>query len=100
MTILLTGGTGTTSSRISSLLKDAKIPFLLTSRRPQPNFIMFNWTNTSTYKNPFQGHNIAAIYLVAPKIQDPFVPMNEFVELADKEYGVKRFVLSEVYMSS
>ncbi|KAJ8081370.1 hypothetical protein PM082_007206 [Marasmius tenuissimus] len=32
MTILLTGGTGTTSFRISSLLEDAKIPFLLTSR--------------------------------------------------------------------
>ncbi|KAK1228205.1 hypothetical protein PQX77_008751 [Marasmius sp. AFHP31] len=93
MTILLTGGTGTTSSRISSLLKDAKIPFVLTSRRPQPNFVLFDWTEPSTYKNPFQGHNITAIYLIAPEIQDPFVPMNEFVELAVKEYGVKRFVL-------
>ncbi|KAJ8084584.1 hypothetical protein PM082_003357 [Marasmius tenuissimus] len=96
MTILLTGGTGKTSSQIATLLKDAKIPFLLTSRRPQtePNYVKFDWSDPSTYKNPFQqGRDITTIYLVAPEIQDPFVPVNEFVELVVKEYGVKRFVL-------
>ncbi|KAK1234878.1 hypothetical protein PQX77_001972 [Marasmius sp. AFHP31] len=98
MTILLTGGTGKTSSRIAKLLEDAKVPVLLTSRRPrtEPNFVKFDWSDSSTYKNPFQheqGRNITAIYLVAPETQDPFVPMNEFIELAVKEHGVKRFVL-------
>jgi hypothetical protein len=35
MAILLTGGTGKTSSRLAKLLQDAKIPFLLTSRKGQ-----------------------------------------------------------------
>lgn len=35
MAILLTGGTGKTSTRLAKLLQDAKIPFLLTSRKGQ-----------------------------------------------------------------
>jgi len=98
MSILLTGGTGKTSSRIASFLEDAKVPFILTSRRSQtePHFVRFDWGDSSTYRNPFQhdkGRSITAVYLVAPETHEPFVPMNEFIELAVKEYGVKRFVL-------
>ncbi|KAK1225305.1 hypothetical protein PQX77_011723 [Marasmius sp. AFHP31] len=98
MTILLTGGTGKTSTRIAGLLTDAKISFLLTSRQsestPTGLHVYFDWTDSSTYANPFKSEErITAIYLIAPTIMDPFKPMNEFVELAFKKHGVKRFVL-------
>ncbi|KAL0576715.1 hypothetical protein V5O48_005282 [Marasmius crinis-equi] len=96
MTILLTGGTGKTSTPLANLLRDSKIPFLLTSRRDvaEPHFVRFDWTDPSTFGNPFsKADNITAIYLVGPEIADPFIPMNEFVEFAVKEHGVKRFVL-------
>ena len=35
MAILLTGGTGKTSTHLAKLLQDANIPFLLTSRKGQ-----------------------------------------------------------------
>ncbi len=35
MAILLTGGTGKTSTRLAKLLQDANIPFVLTSRKGQ-----------------------------------------------------------------
>jgi len=35
MAILLTGGTGKTSTRLAKILQDANIPFLLTSRKGQ-----------------------------------------------------------------
>ncbi|KAF9266121.1 NAD(P)-binding protein [Marasmius fiardii PR-910] len=104
MAILLTGGTGKTSSRIASLLQGANVQFLLASRRalvkaPQGmTAVQFDWTDPSTYENPFLhqfpgGEKITAIYLVAPEVHKPFKYMIEFVELALKKHGVKRFVL-------
>ncbi|KAF9257305.1 NAD(P)-binding protein [Marasmius fiardii PR-910] len=104
MAILLTGGTGQTSSRIAKFLQDANVQFLLASRRAQEaapegmSAVKFDWTDPSTYENPFLhqfpgGEKITAIYLVAPAVQEPFKPMNDFVELALRKHGVKRFVL-------
>ena len=106
MAVLLTGGTGKTSLRIARFLQDAEIPFLLASRKAgagagAPNgmpALNFNYLDSSTFENPFQhkfpyGKKISAIYLIAPATRDPSPPMMEFVDLAFKKHGVKRFVL-------
>ncbi|KAL8717228.1 MAG: hypothetical protein Q9225_005513 [Loekoesia sp. 1 TL-2023] len=104
MAILLTGGTGKTSTRLAKLLQDAGIPFLLASRRgeaaapPGMPAIRFDWLDESTYTGPFEysfpkGEKITAIYLVAPDVADPVPSMNAFIDYALEKHGVKRFVL-------
>src|SRR4051812_22722065 len=100
MAILLTGGTGKTAARISGFLQDAKIPFLLASRKAEaaaPSGMpatKFDWLDSSTFENPFHhkfpgGEAISAIYMVAPEVDDPTTPMNAFVDYAVEERGVK-----------
>lgn len=104
MAILLTGSTGKTSVRTARLLQDAKIPFVLASRRGEAaapsgmSAVKFDWLDSSTFATPFQhefpgDEGISAIYLVAPEAADPASPMNAFVDYAVKEHGVNRFVL-------
>ncbi|CZT12768.1 related to nucleoside-diphosphate-sugar epimerase family protein [Rhynchosporium agropyri] len=104
MAILLTGGKGKTSSRLGRILKDAKIPFIMTSRRGDSGFsddlpvAKFDLTDESTYKGPFQhsslkGEKISAIYLVLPETADPVTPSIAFINYAVGKHGVKRFVL-------
>jgi festuclavine dehydrogenase len=99
MAILLTGGTGKTSTRMVPLLQSANIPYLLASRKATgPNTTKFDWLEPTTWENPFDhkfpnGENISAIYLVSPGIADPAPPMNAFIDFAVEKYGVKRFVL-------
>src|SRR5450432_996463 len=104
MAILLTGGTGKTSIRLARLLQDAKIPFLLASRKAETaapsgmQAVKFDWLDSSTFENPFQhkllgGQSISAIYLIAPEVQDPVPSMKAFIYLAAKKHRVKRFVL-------
>ncbi|KAK0209989.1 hypothetical protein DFS33DRAFT_1289716 [Desarmillaria ectypa] len=101
MTILLTGGTGKTATRIARLLKDAHQPVLLTSRKgvvPEPfKGIKFDWYDPSTFENAFTTDpNIDRIYLVAPAgTTEAFPPMKPFIDLAVQK-GVKRFVLLSV----
>lgn len=104
MAILLTGGTGKTSVRLGRLLQDAKIPFLLASRRGEaaaPSGMpatKFDFHDPSTFEVPFQhkfpgGEGISAIYLISPTVDDPETLVIAFVDYALKEHGVKRFVL-------
>ncbi|KAI9671952.1 MAG: hypothetical protein M1817_002317 [Caeruleum heppii] len=104
MAILLTGGTGKTSTRIARRLQDEKIPFVLASRRAETQApqgmpaAKLDWDDASTYENPFthkdlNGQSISAVYLVAPDVEDPVPNMMAFIELAVKKYGVRRFVL-------
>ena len=106
MAILLTGGTGKTSMSIAKLLQDAKIPFLLASRRGQAAAarsampaVSFDWLDSSTFSKPFKhefpgGESISAVYLIPPPlVDDPHTSMNPFIDYAIKEHGVKRFVL-------
>lgn len=104
MAILLTGGTGKTSVRLGRLLQDAKIPFLLASRRGEaaaPSGMpatKFDFHDPSTFEVPFQhkfpgGEGISAIYLISPAVDDPETSVIAFVDYALKEHGVKRFVL-------
>ena len=104
MAILLTGGTGKTSVRLARFLQDAKIPFILASRKAEAGApsgmqaVKFDWLDSSTYDNPFQhkfhgGEGISAVYLIAPEVSDPVPIMNSFIDHAVKKHGVKRFVL-------
>jgi festuclavine dehydrogenase len=101
MVILLTGGIGKTSLRLTSLLRESSIPFLLTSRKGQaaaPSGMQaarFDWLDSTTFSNPFNilSQKITAIYLIAPETADPVTPMNAFIDYAINEHGVKRFVL-------
>ncbi|KAK0436739.1 hypothetical protein EV421DRAFT_2086463 [Armillaria borealis] len=98
MTILLTGGTGKTATRIARLLQDANQPVLLTSRKgvvPEPfKGVKFDWYDPSTFENAFTADpNIDRIYLVAPAGSlEALPPMKPFINLAVQK-GVKRFVL-------
>lgn len=102
MTILVLGGRGTTSSRISPLLSAAKVPFLIASRSSDPDtpYIQatFDWLDEKTYGNPFETassnglDSISGVYMVSPPILDVAPPMNAFIDFA-REKGVKRFVL-------
>ncbi|KAI9743498.1 MAG: hypothetical protein M1818_002811 [Claussenomyces sp. TS43310] len=104
MAILLTGGTGKTSIRLARFLQEAKIPFLLASRKAETaapsgmRATKFDWLNASTFEKPFQhafpnGERIAALYLVAPEVSDPAPSMTAFIDHAATAHGVKRFVL-------
>ncbi|KAH0536043.1 hypothetical protein FGG08_007050 [Glutinoglossum americanum] len=97
MTVLLLGGTGKTSSRISLLLGKSNIPVILASRsgsaRAPFKGCTFDWFDASTYNNPFnQASDITAIYLIPPFTMSNFGPMKTFTELALSK-GVQRLVL-------
>lgn len=105
MAILLTGGTGKTSIGIAKLLQDAKIPFLLASRRGQAAApsgmpaVSFDWLDSSTFAKPFAGggERISAVYLIPPIVSEPHTSMNAFIDHAIEEHDVKRFVLLSDY---
>ncbi|KAI4104493.1 MAG: hypothetical protein L6R37_003236 [Teloschistes peruensis] len=104
MTILLTGGTGKTSLRISSLLSSSKTPHILASRSPIPpstqdssyaTHFHFDWYDRSTWETPFSvsGQKVTAVYLLAAGLMDPLSVVGPFIEMARGKYGVRRFVL-------
>jgi festuclavine dehydrogenase len=97
MTILLTGGTGKTSSRIAHLLNKQDVPVILASRSGTAptgfTGCRFDWLDETTYGNPFEIEaNITALYMVAPVAFDLLAVMKPFTEYAINK-GVKRFVL-------
>lgn len=98
MTILLTGGTGKTSTEVARLLKDANIAVLLASRSnsapPPYKTCQFDWLDSTTYWNPFlEAFDITAVYLVAPPgILDILPVMKPFIDFA-RSKGIQRFVL-------
>lgn len=97
MAILLTGGTGKTSTRIASLLRARNIHFLLASRNlpissslSRPH-VIFDWTDHTTWPKAFT-QPIEAVYMMEPQVAQPWVPMISFLDFAISK-GVKRFVL-------
>ncbi|KAI1277870.1 NAD(P)-binding protein [Xylaria sp. FL0933] len=98
MSILLTGGSGKTAPRIAALLAADKKPFLLGSRHgPDAGSnsyptVRFNMSDESTWIKPFEKTQIKAVYMMEPRISEPWVPMNKFMDFAKKQ-GVSRFVL-------
>ncbi|KAG4428982.1 hypothetical protein IFR05_015535 [Cadophora sp. M221] len=104
MAILLTGGKGKTSIRLARILKDANIPFIMTSRKggsessDDLSVAKFDWLDESTFGSPFQhrsikGERVSAVYIVMPENDDPVTPTNAFIDYAVHKHGVKRFVL-------
>ncbi|KAF8646740.1 hypothetical protein AX16_007081 [Volvariella volvacea WC 439] len=104
MTILITGGTGKTGSRLSKLLHNAGHTVLVASRSgksPSPGIhgVKFDWFDASTHTNPFTETEklgispIIGIYLV-PSMTDLDVlkDMKPLIDLGI-ERGVKKFVL-------
>lgn len=95
MTILVTGGKGTTAKPLADLLKKNNVPFLVASRSSSgQGQVRFNWSDESTYELPFQAATspITGIYMVAPTVPDVFETMKAFIDFA-RGKGVKRFVL-------
>ncbi|KAK0718477.1 nucleoside-diphosphate-sugar epimerase family protein, partial [Lasiosphaeria miniovina] len=103
MAILLTGGANAqTARRIASLCDEAKIPYLFASRSApasgssNPPQVKFDWTDASTYENPFQysfpgGESIRAVYMIMPRVPQPEKHINAFIDVAVAR-GAKRFV--------
>ncbi|KAI0478557.1 NAD(P)-binding protein [Xylariaceae sp. FL0804] len=96
MSILLTGGSGKTATRVAEMLAASSKPFLLGSRsgtssagHPSVKFFM---GDESTWNGPFAKARIESVYMMEPRISQPWVPMNKFVDLA-KQQGVKRIIL-------
>ncbi|KAI1325186.1 NAD(P)-binding protein [Xylariaceae sp. FL0255] len=97
MSILLTGGSGKTAPRIAALLAANKKPFLLGSRKGagEPGghpVIKFDMSDESTWAKALQQTAIKAVYIMEPRVSEPWVYMNKFVDFA-KEQGVSRVVL-------
>lgn len=100
MTILLTGGTGKTGSRLARLLKNANHPFLIATRSPeklpelyQGQGVKFDWNDPATYENPFKADaNIDRVYLIGASAVDMLTPMKPWIDLAVSK-GVKRIVV-------
>jgi uncharacterized protein YbjT (DUF2867 family) len=98
MTILITGSIGKISSRVAAQLESLTppLPILVATRRspetiPFPS-VKFDWLDASTYEAPFQ-HDISAVFIVPPEIQEPAPYVNRFIDLAIL-HGVRKFVLS------
>lgn len=97
-TILLLGGTGKVSRRITPLLSAAGYPTLIASRSgtspplPGVSGVKFDWDDSTTYNNVFSTPDISAIFLIGPPYLDMLPPMKIFIDLALSK-GVKRLVL-------
>lgn len=86
--ILVTGGTGTTGSRLAALLRAEGIDVRVASRS---SAVRFDWTDPATYASTLDG--IDRVYLVAPiGVADPAPLVADFLDQA-RAAGVRRVVL-------
>lgn len=101
MAILLTGGTGKTSSRTARILQAAGKQVILASRNPSSSAptptsqsVKFDWTDPSTYENAFTTSfgKIESAYLLSPaRTVEVFPVMKAFIDFL-VEKGVRRLV--------
>ncbi len=91
MTVLVTGGTGTTGSRVAAALRDRGVPVRVASRRPGNGQVRFDWADPGTHAAALDG--VRAVYLVGPVgVADPAPLVAPFLDAA-RERGVRRVVL-------
>jgi uncharacterized protein YbjT (DUF2867 family) len=91
VTVLVTGGTGTTGSRVATALRERGVPVRVASRRPANGQVRFEWTDPGTHAAALDG--VRGIYLVAPVgVADPAPLVAPFLGTA-RERGVRRVVL-------
>ncbi|MEW2918409.1 ergot alkaloid biosynthesis protein [Ruegeria sp. ANG10] len=90
--ILVTGGTGKTGSRVVKHLRDREISPLVGTRNPKNgSYVRFDWSDQTTFEKAFEG--IDAVYLVAPTdTVDSLGAMRPGLKAA-LAAGVQRFVL-------
>jgi festuclavine dehydrogenase len=102
MTILVLGGRGKTASRLSLLLHNAGVSFLVgsssTSHVGSYKMTHFDWLNEDTWTNGFLRASldgmdpISAVYLVGGHAPELVGPGLQFINFA-RAQGVNRFVL-------
>jgi uncharacterized protein YbjT (DUF2867 family) len=89
--VLVTGGTGTTGSRVAAALRARDVPVRVASRRAADGQVRFEWADRGTHADALDG--VRGVYLVAPVgIADPAPLVAPFLERA-RERGVRRVVL-------
>src|ERR1035441_8278700 len=88
--ILLTGGTGKTGSRIAAQLATRNVRTRIASRHPQTGQTFFDWFDPSTFASALE--NIESVYLLAPLgVADCLKIMQPFIDQA-LNAGVQRLV--------
>jgi ergot alkaloid biosynthesis protein len=88
--VLLTGGTGKTGSRIAAQLATRNVRTRLASRHPQTGQTFFDWFEPSTFAPALE--NMESVYLLAPLgVADCLQVMRPFIEQA-LATGVQRLV--------
>jgi uncharacterized protein YbjT (DUF2867 family) len=91
MTVLVTGGTGTTGSRVAAGLRERGVPVRVASRRPGAGQVRFEWADPGTHAPALD--DVRAVYLVAPVgVADPAPLVAPFLDRA-RERGIRRVVL-------
>lgn len=55
MTVLVTGGTGTTGSRVAAALGERGVPTRIASRHPLNGQVRFDWTDPDTHGGALDG---------------------------------------------
>jgi uncharacterized protein YbjT (DUF2867 family) len=91
VTVLVTGGTGTTGSRVAAALREGGVAARVASRHPANGQIGFEWSDRGTHAAALDG--VRGVYLVAPVgVADPAPLVAPFLDAA-RERGVRRVVL-------
>ena len=90
--IFVTGGTGTTGSRVAARLSDRGLDFRIGTRKPSGLLsVRFDWADTISWPEALAG--VKSAYLVAPSGETDLLPaMTPFLSRAI-DAGVERFVL-------
>lgn len=91
-TALITGGTGTTGSRVARQLRRENHDVRIASRSPaRANEVRFDWADATTHAPAMEGADV--MYLVAPSgVWDVLEGMRAGIETALAK-GIRRFVL-------
>lgn len=94
MTILITGGTGTTGGALVRLLRARAADVRIASRHPvegHPSHVRFDWTDPATY--PAALADVQRLYLLPPNVRaDRLTTIQGFLAAATAA-GVRRIVL-------
>jgi uncharacterized protein YbjT (DUF2867 family) len=92
-TVLVTGGTGTTGSRVTAMLREERAEVRIATRSPggDPAHVRFDWSEPATHGPALAG--VDRIYLVAPiGVAEPAPIVEPFLQKAYST-GVRRVVL-------
>ncbi|ABY23454.1 conserved hypothetical protein [Renibacterium salmoninarum ATCC 33209] len=93
-TVLVTGGTGTTGSKVAAMLRERAAAVRVATRTPidgNPEQVRFDWVDPATHGPALAG--VDRIYLVAPiGVADPMPMVEPFLTKA-LHVGVRRVVL-------